>query len=180
MPIPRRSDVARCRALKRLPLFSGCSHQELRRISSMTTEIHVEAGHVLILTGQAGREFFIVLEGVASVWRQGIRLDRIGPGSFFGELSLLDRGRRSATVAAETDMRLLVMTSGEFASTWFLIQPVLRTMVQEMGKRLRRADDGWAQNAAPATRFDPPVDGEVKRAEAPQADTDPPFPVALM
>jgi CRP/FNR family cyclic AMP-dependent transcriptional regulator len=155
MPIRRTSDLTRVKQLNEMPLFSACTNREIQRIESVATELHVVAGRVLTVAGRPGREFFVVLSGTATVWRQGIMLDRVGPGSFFGELSLLDRKERSATVIADTDMQLLVLTLREFKSTQFFIPPVINAMLTAVGERLRRANEGWTRDTALVTRFDP-------------------------
>jgi CRP-like cAMP-binding protein len=151
MPIRRLSKTARATTLKQIALFSSSSDRELRRIASVTTELHVEAGRVLtragrVLTvgGQAGGEFFVVIAGAASVWRQGVLLETVGPGSFFGEVSLRNRGEQTATVVSETDMRLLVLTRKDVASTVFSIPKVMERLLVVMSERLRRADEARA------------------------------------
>ena len=86
--------------LKGVPIFSSCSQSELRAIAQLGTTIHVDPEAELTKKGQLGREFFLVLEGVAScrVGRREVR--RFGPGEFFGEMALLYGGIRSADVIA--------------------------------------------------------------------------------
>ncbi len=152
----KRYDAARVNALRQIPLFAGCSRKELRRMSAVMTEVPVETGRVLTVAGRPGDEFFVVLSGTAAVWRQGIQLDRLGPGSFFGELALLDHGDRTATVVAESEMRLLVLSTREFRSSQFLIRPIVESMLVVVGSRLRRSVEGWTRDVASPTRFDPP------------------------
>ena len=146
MDIQRFHRRPEARALKEVPLFSKCNKAELRRIDSITTDIYAPAGRSLTVTHQFGTEFFVILRGTATVYRRGVQLDTIGPGSFFGELALLDHGRRTATVIADTDMRLLVLTCQEFHSPHFLIPSVLEHMLTVVSERLRRADEGWTEN----------------------------------
>ncbi len=73
-------------------LFAGCSAGELGKIASLTTEHHAKAGQVLTKRGDPGLEFFIIVEGKATATRKGVHLATLGPGSFFGELALLDGG----------------------------------------------------------------------------------------
>jgi CRP/FNR family transcriptional regulator, cyclic AMP receptor protein len=127
--------------LRQVDLFSGCTNAELGRIAALTTEYRAEAGEVLAKRGNPGLEFVIVVEGRATVSRKRVELATIGPGSFFGELALLDGGPRTATVVAETDMRLLVLSRREFSSIQALVPSVTRKMLAELGARLRKADD---------------------------------------
>ena len=144
MQLRHANQHQRLMALRSLPLFSRCSTTELRRIDRITTEIRVDAGHVLTYLGEPGEEFFVILSGTANVWRDGVLLDVLQPGSFFGEMSLLDHEKRTAYVIAETDMRLLVMCRREFRSPHFLVCSVVEEMLNEVSRRLRRADHGWA------------------------------------
>lgn len=127
--------------LRGVQLFAGCSTAELGRIASLTTEYHAKAGEVLTETGEPGLEFFIIIEGKAIATREGVHLATLGPGSFFGELALLDGGKRTATVVAETDMRLLVLSRREFNGLHHVAPSVSNKMLVELGARLRKADD---------------------------------------
>src|SRR5271156_3717376 len=92
-------------------LFSRCTKAELSRIASLTSEYPASAGETLTRRGERGSEFFVIVDGKATATRDGVVLAHLGPGSFFGELALLDRGPRTATVTADTDMRLLVLSA---------------------------------------------------------------------
>jgi CRP-like cAMP-binding protein len=131
------------RRLKDLALFSECSTKELCRMEPLMTEAQVPAGHVLTSCTERGGEFFIVVRGTASVWREGVRLDVVGPGGFFGELALFDHGVRTASVIADTEMELFVLSPQEFRSPHFLIASVMQGMLKVFSERLRRADEGW-------------------------------------
>lgn len=150
----RRCNVPQVRRLKTFPLFSTCSRRQLSRVDSLTCDLHVEAGRVLTLIGQPGREFFIVMSGTATVFCHGVELERVGPGSFFGELALLYRRYRAATVVADTDMDLLVMSVREFWSPHFLVGPVKDVIFATAAERLCRADAAWAARAQPTVRTD--------------------------
>jgi CRP-like cAMP-binding protein len=95
-------------------MFAACTKRELQAISKLTTERDVPAGKELTREGQPGREFVIVLDGTAVATRRGRKVATLGPGDYFGEIALLDPGERTATVTAETPMRLAVVTWGEF------------------------------------------------------------------
>src|SRR2546423_14374551 len=87
--------------LARVRLFSACSKKELNTIGRASDEISVPAGKVLCEEGKPGHEFYLVLEGGVSVRRGQRKLADLGPGRHFGELSLLHRGPRHATVIAQ-------------------------------------------------------------------------------
>lgn len=126
--------------LKQVPLFSQCSRKDLETIGRESDEISVEAGRVLIEEGKPGHEFFLILEGSASVHRRGQQIATLGPGKFFGELSLLDGGPRTATVKAETPMELLVLGTREFAGLLDSVPGLAHTMLGAVATRLRNAD----------------------------------------
>src|ERR1700722_9696953 len=132
-------------ALRNIPLFAPCSDRELRRIARIGTEVEVEAGRVLTWVGRPGTQFCVIVSGTASVWREGVRLDVLQAGSFFGEVALLDHDMCSATVVADTRMRLVALSRREFLSPHFLTPSVLEQMLKELSRRLRRANIGWAR-----------------------------------
>jgi CRP/FNR family transcriptional regulator, cyclic AMP receptor protein len=140
----------RRRVLRDIALFSGCTDKQLERIAGLTTEHWVPARREMTVAGEDGREFFVVVRGTATVRRDGVVLGTVGPGSFFGELSLLDGAPRSATVVADTDMILLVMSRTEFRSPYFLIPPVMERMLAELGRRLRHAGEALTAPCEPA------------------------------
>jgi CRP/FNR family transcriptional regulator, cyclic AMP receptor protein len=126
--------------LRGVSLFSNCSNAELNRIGSLMTMLETPEGSVLVEQGTPGLEFFILVEGTATASRSGLQLAVLEPGSFFGELALLDGGERTATVVATTDMRLLVLTRHEFMSLQSSAPSVAYKMLTELGSRLRKAD----------------------------------------
>ena len=126
--------------LRAIDLFSDCSKTELRRIAALTTEHSAQPGQVLVRQGEPGEEFFVIIQGRAAVIRNDTYLAVRGPGSFVGELALLDRGKRSASVVAETKMRLLVMSVREFNSLRHVAPSVSPKMLLELGSSLRRSD----------------------------------------
>lgn len=134
--------------LGEVDLLAGCTKRELARIDGMITSIDVPSGTVLTLEGGVGSELFVIVEGSASVWRNGGRLSLLEPGTFFGELALLDRESRTATVIAETSMRLLVLSRVEFNSLITLSPRVAMRIMTEMGARLRRTYDPVASPVA--------------------------------
>src|SRR4051812_27430889 len=93
--------------LAQVPMFSACSKRDLQLIGRASDEVSVAAGKTLVEEGSPGHEFFLILDGSASVYRDGRKLATLGPGQYFGELALLDRGPRSATVKADTDLTTL-------------------------------------------------------------------------
>ena len=100
--------------LAELPMFSACTKRELTTIAKLSTPREVAAGKVLAAEGSLGKEFVIILDGTASVAVHGRRVTTLGPGDYFGEIALLDKYRRTATVTAETPMVIDVVSAGDF------------------------------------------------------------------
>jgi CRP-like cAMP-binding protein len=88
--------------LAEVPLFEGLSKRQLRRISSLMTRIDRPAGQVLTREGEYGSEFFIVLEGEVEVRQADRVIATREPGDYVGEIALLDKRPRTASVVATT------------------------------------------------------------------------------
>ena len=95
-------------------LFSGASADDLAAVAGRATEVEFAAGHVIARQGEIGTGFFVVVDGAARVVRDGELLARIGPGDFFGELSVLDGLPRTAQVVADGPTRCLALASWDF------------------------------------------------------------------
>lgn len=134
--------MARTKALdlKSIWLFSGCTGSELRRIRSSLDEVQVPKGKVLVEEGRIGLEFFLIVDGQAVVTRNGRKVATLGPGDYFGELALLDRRPRSASVVSETEMDLLVLSQRQFNGLLESVPTISRKMLAAMANRLREAD----------------------------------------
>jgi CRP/FNR family transcriptional regulator, cyclic AMP receptor protein len=102
--------------LSRVPLFAACTKAELRQIAQLGTEVAVADGTVVTEQGKPGFEFCLVMGGKARCLVDGTQVAVFGPGDFFGEMALLDRGPRHATVIADGALQLLVLDSREFSS----------------------------------------------------------------
>jgi CRP/FNR family cyclic AMP-dependent transcriptional regulator len=96
--------------LRSLPLFADVSDEELSQIATFAQEISVEAGRELVREGDFSYEFMAIEEGEAEVTRQGEHVADLGPGDFFGEMGLLEKTLRNATVTAKTPMQLVTLT----------------------------------------------------------------------
>jgi voltage-gated potassium channel len=99
-----------------IPIFSQCNKKELRSITRLLSSLRVSAGEVLTTQGDHGREFMIVESGTAVVRRNDRKVGTMGPGDFFGELAMLAGVTRTATVVAQTEMVIDVLSPREFAS----------------------------------------------------------------
>lgn len=95
--------------LEGVALFSRCTDRERRTVARHTETAELPAGSDLIVEGEAGDALFVILDGEASVLREGTEVTRVGEGSYFGELAILDGEPRSATVVAVTDVKVAVL-----------------------------------------------------------------------
>jgi CRP/FNR family transcriptional regulator, cyclic AMP receptor protein len=96
--------------LKSLPLFADVPDQELAQIAGFAQEVTVNAGRELVREGDFSYEFMAIEEGEAEVTRDGQHVADLGAGDFFGEMGLLEKTLRNATVTAKTPMRLVTLT----------------------------------------------------------------------
>ncbi len=130
--------------LARVPLFSACTKTHLRQIASLADEVDEPAGRVLMRQGEFGHECFVILAGKARVSFRGRKVGvMLGPGDCFGEMALLQpRGKRNATVTAETDMDLLVLGSREFTSLVEQVPSVGTQVLAAVAERVRDAERG--------------------------------------
>ena len=126
--------------LSTVPLFSACSKKELAMVAKSAEPVSVPAGKVVVNEGAAGTEFYVILEGQARVERHGRQVAILGPGGFFGDLALLDRAPRNATVVAETPMTVLVLAQREFNDVLDAVPGLAHKMLKSMAGRLREAD----------------------------------------
>jgi CRP/FNR family transcriptional regulator, cyclic AMP receptor protein len=135
--------------LRNVWLFERCTNKELARLASVATTVIVPAGKVLAREGATGREFFVIVDGKAEVTRNGAAVDMLGPGSFFGEMALLDRQPRAATVTACEPCELLVLEARQFALLVETMPSVDRKMLAVVARRLRDLEDRFL----PAERY---------------------------
>jgi CRP-like cAMP-binding protein len=107
-----KSESKRARdSLAQVPLFAGLPPRHLKRIGDLTEEVRFMEGATIVHQGAAGDAFYVILEGEARVaGTSGRVVNRLRPGEFFGEISLLDGGPRTASVVAETPLRMLALS----------------------------------------------------------------------
>ena len=126
--------------LKEVPLFAGCSRGELRSIAQHGVPVSVEKGEVLTTRGSSGREFFLVVSGIASCRLGRRQVAEFTMGGYFGELALLHGGIRTADVVAETDMELLVLDARAFKAMLATAPAISLKMLARLAERLADAD----------------------------------------
>jgi len=136
LSLDRRSEL-----LAGCPLFVGIDGAELQHLAQRATQVEFPAGHVIARQGEIGTGFFVVIEGRVRVVRDGQLLATLGPGEFFGELSVLDRMPRTAMVSAEVPTICLALASWDFDAA-LLEQPKLALeILRVVAQRLRTVTD---------------------------------------
>jgi CRP/FNR family transcriptional regulator, cyclic AMP receptor protein len=126
--------------LQEIPLFEGCTRGQLRSVARIADVVEVAAGTQLTRVGDHGEAFFLILDGRVRVDVSSRKRVRQGPGEFFGEMSLLDGGPRSATVVADTDVRLLVIARRDFSLLLTKVPDLTRHLLVVLTQRLRQAE----------------------------------------
>jgi CRP/FNR family transcriptional regulator, cyclic AMP receptor protein len=123
-------------ALRRAPLFAELSKKELAMLARMSDDLEVPAGRVLCREGERGQEFFVLMDGEVEVTRRGRRVSTGRGGDFFGEISIVERMPRTATVTAKTQLRLFVLTGQAFRSVLDRNPAVERKVMVALARRL--------------------------------------------
>ena len=132
--------------VKSVPLFSGLNQRQLKRVAREFTERDYRPGRTIVREGEMdGIGFFIVTDGSAAVHVGGQRVGTLGPGDYFGELALINRSERSATIVAETDVRCLMTAFWDFRKLasanpdilWKLLEHLAAVLAAERERRAR-------------------------------------------
>jgi CRP/FNR family transcriptional regulator, cyclic AMP receptor protein len=131
------------KALSTVGLFSGCSKKELQSVARLCTPLSVEEGFVLTTEGTSGRECFVIADGKARVTIRGRKVGEVGPGECVGEMALLDGGRRTATVTAESPMNTYALSVSEFRSLLGVSPTILRKIATSLAQRLRALEANY-------------------------------------
>jgi CRP-like cAMP-binding protein len=127
--------------LKTVPLFRGLGNSEMQRIGQLVDEVDLPAGRVLMRQGDSGAELFAIVDGSASVERDGRQLPACGPGSVIGEIALIDGGPRTATVTLTAPSRLLVLSRRDFGSLMDEFPGVRIQILDTLASRVRSLEE---------------------------------------
>lgn len=138
--LPRMTRQAHLDHLASVPLFAACSQKELQAVARASDEIDLPEGKVLCEQGTIGREAFVIVAGTAEVRRNGKKVASVGPGTCVGELALLDRGPRTATVVAATDLTVLVLGVREFSALLDDVPAITHKLLKSLATRIRDLD----------------------------------------
>jgi CRP-like cAMP-binding protein len=132
----RLGNNAKVDLLKSVPLFAGCSKKELEALAVIADEIDLREGATLTREGQPGREFFVLIEGEVEVTQEGEEIARLRSGDWFGEIALLTKASRTATVTAGSPVRVLVVTDRAFRQVLETTPSIAVKMLERVGERL--------------------------------------------
>ena len=121
--------------LKQIPVFRNVPDEDLREIATFADEESVDQGERLVNEGDFSYEFMAIEEGEAEVQREGQQVATLGPGDFFGEVGLLEKDRRNATVIAKTPMRLVTLTGWDLKRMEKSMPEALEQIRQTMEQR---------------------------------------------
>jgi len=127
---------AKVESLGRCQLFEGLSRKQLTELARLTEDVEVPAGAVVWHEGAIGYEFCVIVEGEAEVTRRGRRLATCGAGDFLGEIALIERVPRTATVTAKTPLRAFVLTGGNLKTVLDHNPGVKRTVLRALARRV--------------------------------------------
>ncbi len=143
------------------PFFAGLSDANLDLLVSMLVEHRLDAGATVVTEGETGRSMYVVQTGELSVSKLGdsgrsIRVAGLGPGDFFGEMTLIEPHSRSATVITESPTVLYELTARSLYTYYkadiHAYVMVMQNINRELCRRLRRADDRIAKLADASAR----------------------------
>jgi len=123
--------------LTQVPLFAGIPKRDLEFVASRVDEVSLKPGQTLITEGQPTEAFFILESGHVNVTRGGKPMSRLGPGDFFGEIGMLDRGKATATVVTDGPVEALVLSHTQFRDAIKSNDNLALQVIAAMAKRLR-------------------------------------------
>lgn len=129
--------------LRAVPMFANCTKKQLDQVARIVTELKISKGTNLMVEGEMVHEFVIIESGTASVRRGGRKVATVGPGDVVGELALILRRPRTATVTADTDVNVLVVDERSFNSLLDDVPGLARQLLHTVAERM-------ADNAKPA------------------------------
>jgi CRP/FNR family transcriptional regulator, cyclic AMP receptor protein len=128
--------------IRSVPLFQHCSKKEIADVVRLADEIDLPEGKVLTREGQQGHEFFVLVEGSATVVRNGRKVATMAPGSFFGEIALIRRVPRTATVTATAPVRALVIEARAFRGLIERTPSISLKVLEALAERMPPAQIG--------------------------------------
>jgi CRP-like cAMP-binding protein len=125
--------------LKAVPLFAHCTTRQLQFIITQVEDMDFAAGRVLCREGQSGADFFVLLSGGADVTKKGRKIAKMKAGDFFGEIALVDGGKRTATVTTTAPSRAFVLGPRQFQNVLHQNVEVIHAVMKALASRIRDA-----------------------------------------
>jgi CRP/FNR family transcriptional regulator, cyclic AMP receptor protein len=122
--------------IKRVPLFAKLSKKGLEEVAHIADELDLPEGKVMATEGDRGREFFVLLEGAADVTKGDRSINTMKEGDFFGEIALVTKMPRTASVTATTPVRVLVITERDFGALIKHSDEVSRGVAEALAERI--------------------------------------------
>jgi CRP-like cAMP-binding protein len=122
--------------LKKVPLFSKLDKKGLQDVAHIADELDLPAGKEMATEGDRGREFFVLLDGEADVTKQGSSINTMKKGDFFGEIALVTKMPRTATVTATTPVDVLVITERDFDALLKKSPEIGRAIAEALAERV--------------------------------------------
>ena len=139
-----RDDLSRFKAV---PIFAGCTEKQLRHVANIARIFDAPAQSVLTRAGDPGDEFFLILDGTVRVEVASGQYVSLHSGAFFGEMSLLDGGPRSATAVSDTPARLLVIDRANFSRLQREVPELTQTLLVTLSQRVRQVEARQEESA---------------------------------
>lgn len=130
---------AKTASLKTVPLFAHCTQKQLAFIATQVEDMDFPAGKVLCREGQSGGDFFVLLSGSADVTRGTRKITKMAAGDFFGEIALVDGGKRTATVTTTAPSRCLVLGPRQFQNVLHQDTDIAHSVMKALSLRVREA-----------------------------------------
>jgi CRP-like cAMP-binding protein len=127
---------AKIELLKRVPLFSRLDKKGLQDVAQIADQLDLPAGKEMATQGDRGREFFVLLDGEADVTKNGEHVNTMRTGDFFGEIALVTKMPRTATVTATTDVDVLVITEHDFDALLKRSPEIGRCVAEALAERV--------------------------------------------
>ena len=123
--------------LRKSPFLEGLSRKDLEEVGRLADEVDLPAGRTLMREGDLGREFYVIISGSVDIERGGKHIRTMGPGEFFGDISLVTERRRTATVTVKEDATFLVLGHREFHSLMDQFPSIRLGVLESIANRLR-------------------------------------------